>query len=188
MKRERSKRVVSIGEKLDADTERLARLITEACHTSEPSKEAKAYVDDDLASNPDEWRRHGDLTREALDLALKDFYLGYYSKAAVIMGAERLKQELGIDDAPASIRILIEHAVLCHARLGMVEHLYSRNASARMDVIEHWERRLTLVQKRFTRAMTTLARTRALLARAETAQAEAERAQARAGLRVLKQA
>lgn len=46
------------------------------------------------------------------------------------------------------------------------------------------ESRVTLVQRRYTRAVTTLARTRALLARAETAQAHAMRA----GMKLLKQA
>jgi hypothetical protein len=182
------KKVVSIEDKAQANKMRMGELIAEACMKSEPSKAAREYVDADLASAPDEWRRHGDLTREAVDLALKDFYLGYYTKASVICGAEQLKQELGFDDAPASIRILIEHAVLCHVRLGMIEHLYSRMDSQRIDVIEHWERRLTLTQKRFTKAVTTLAQVRALLTRAETAQAEAERAKARGGARLLKQA
>lgn len=183
-----AKKVVSIEERGKAETLRLAELIAEACAKSNPSPECRAYVDDDLASSPDEWRRHGDLAREAMETALEDGFLGYYTKAAVIIGAEQLKQELGFDEAPASIRILIDHAVLCHVRLAIVEALYSRSATGRMDVIEHWERRLTLAQLRFTRAVTSLARVRALLARAETAQADAERAKARAGVKLVKQA
>jgi hypothetical protein len=180
------KKVISIEERGKAETLKLAELIAEACAKSDPSPECRAFVDGDLASTPDEWRRHGDLAREAMETALKDGFLGYYTKASVIIGAEQLKQELGFDDAPASIRILISHAVLCHVRLAIVEWFYSRSSGARMDVIEHWERRLTLAQRRFTRAVTTLARTRALLARAETAQAQAECATGRAGLRLAK--
>jgi len=178
------KKVESIKDRREAELEHAVQMITEACSKSNPSKECRAYVDADLASSPDEWRRHGDLTREAMEKALEDGFLGYYTKASVIIGAEELKQELGIDDAPASIRILIDHAVLCHVRLAIVEALYSRNAVGRMDVIEHWERRLTLAQMRFTRAVTSLARVRALLAKAETAQAVADRAK----VRTLKQA
>jgi hypothetical protein len=170
------KKVISIEERGKAETLKLAELIAEGCAKSNPSPECRAFVDADLASTRDEWRRHGDLAREAMEQALEDGFLGYYTKASVIIGAEQLKQELGIDDASASIRILIEHAVLCHVRLAIVEALYSRSANARMDVIEHWERRLTLAQRRFTRAVTTLARTRALLTRVEVAQAHATRA------------
>ncbi|HZH91586.1 MAG TPA: hypothetical protein VEX70_13330 [Pyrinomonadaceae bacterium] len=184
----RNKKVTSIKDKASEDDLKLARLIAEGCAKSEPSPECRAYVDGDLTNHPDKWREYGELAREAMDLALKDFWLGYYTKASVIIGAEKLKQELGIDEAPTSIRILIEHAVLCHVRLGMVEHLYSRMDSKRMDVVEHWERRLTLAQRRFTRAVTTLARTRALLARAEVAQAHAERATGRAGMQLVESA
>lgn len=182
------KKVESIKERREAELEHAAQMIAEACVKSNPSPECRKYVDDDLASSPDEWRRHGDLTREAMEKALEDGFLGYYTKASVIIGAEQLKQELGFDDAPASIRILIDHAVLCHVRLAIVEAFYSRSAVGRMDVIEHWEKRLTLAQLRFTRAVTSLARVRALLARAETAQADAERAKAHAGMKFVKQA
>jgi len=188
MKRKPTDNVVSIEERGQEETLQLAKLIAEACARSNPSPECRAFVDGDLASAPDEWRKHGDLAREAMETALEDGFLGYYTKASVIVGAEQLKGELGFDDAPASIRILIDHAVLCHVRLAIVEALYSRSATGRMDVIEHWERRLTLAQMRFTRAVTSLARVRALLARAETAQADAERAKARAGMKLVKQA
>lgn len=182
------KRVVSIEDRNEAAQEQAAKLIAEAFAKSNPSQECRDYVDADLASTPDEWRRFGDLEREAMDEALKEGFFGYYTKASVIIGAEQLKQELGFVDATASIRILISHAVLCHVRLAIVEWFYSRSSGSRMDVIEHWERRLTLAQRRFTRAVTTLARTRALLARAETAQAQAERATGRAGMRLVKEA
>ena len=83
--------------------------------------------------------------------------------------------------------MLIDHAVLCHVRLGMMEHLYSRNTLGRMDVAEHYERRLTLAQHRFTRAVTALARVRGLLARADAAREAARKASLRGSLSVLKQ-
>lgn len=56
-----------------------------------------------------------------------------------------------------------------------------------MDVAEHYEKRLTLAQRRFMRAVETLARVRALLARAEQAKAAASRARTAGSLAVLKQ-
>jgi hypothetical protein len=179
--------VVSIAGKREQETMAKARLHAEAAFKDEPSAEAKAYVDGLLAANPEEWREHGELMREAFDKAFKGFWLGYVTKASVRHGAELLKQELGYGEAPAAERVLIDHAVLCHVRLGMVEHLYSRNTSNRMDVAEHWERRLTMAQRRFTRAVMTLARVRALLARAEQAREQARKASMGRSLAVLKQ-
>ncbi len=176
--------VVDIKDRRQQETEAKAKLFAEACARDEPSAEARAYVDDMLASDAEGWREHGDLTRAAFDLAFKNFWLGYYTKASVRQAAELLKRELGFEEASPAERVLIDHAVLCHVRLGMVEHLYSRNTSNRMDIAEHWERRLTMAQRRFTRAVTTLARVRALLARAEVAREQARRA---AGPRLIKQ-
>lgn len=178
MPKQQTNKVVSIEAKRHEELEECARLLAEACAKSDPSAEARAYVDADLDADPEAWRRHGDLAREAMDLAFRDFWLGYYTKESVRRGAELLKEELGHADAPASERILIEHAVLCHVRLGMVEHLYSRQTSGSYSIAqgEHWERRLTLAQRRFTRAVTTLERVRVLVARAEAARAQAGRA------------
>lgn len=187
MRGKRTEKVVDIGEKKHDEMMRSARLWAEAAFKDEPSPEAKAHVDADLSADTEAWRRHGDLTREAMEQGFKKFWLGYVTKASVMRGAELLKQELGFEDASPVERLLIEHSVLCHVRLGMVEHLYSRNTLGRMDIAEHWERRLTLAQKRFTRAVTALARVRGLLARAEAAREAASRARSGRTLGILKQ-
>lgn len=183
----RKPEVVSLENARRAGREREAELLCEALAKDEPSAEARAYVDARLVADPEEWRVSGDLMKEAFDAAFKGFWLGYVTKASVRHGAELLKQELGYGEAPAAERVLIDHAVLCHVRLGMVEHLYSRNTLNRMDIAEHWERRLTMAQRRFTRAVTTLARVRALLARAEQAREQARKASMGRSLAVLKQ-
>lgn len=186
MKR-RPGKVVDLKADRESTLMHMAKLHAEACAKSEPSAEARAYVDSMLDRSPDEWRRHGELMREAMERGFKDFWLGYVTKAAVMRGAELLKAELGFEDASPAERVLIEHAVLCHVRLGMTEHLYSRNSFGRMDVAEHWERRLTLAQRRFTRAVTALARVRGLLARADAARESARKARLGSSLSVLKQ-
>jgi hypothetical protein len=182
-------KVVSLAGREQENKEREARLYCEAMAKDDPSPEARAYFDTQLDEGPEEWRRHGDLAADALDLALKGFWLGYATKAAVKRGAETLRRELGHEDASPAERVLIEHAVLCHVRLGMAEHLYSRATSGNSNVntVEHYERRLTLAQKRFTRAVTTLARVRGLLARAEAAREAASKARSGRALAVLKQ-
>jgi hypothetical protein len=185
----KAKKVVSLADREKEKWEREAALICETMAKDDPSPEARAYYDAQLDADPEEWRRHGDLAAEAMDLAFKKFWLGYVTKESVRRGAELLKQELGHAEASPAERVLIEHAVLCHVRLGMVEHLYSRNTSGSYSVslAEHYEKRLTLAQKRFTRAVVTLARVRGLLARAEAARDAAARARSARGLAVLKQ-
>jgi hypothetical protein len=185
MRQKQAEKVIQIGAKRKEEVEHSARMFAEAMFKDEPSAEAKAHVDAELDADPDAWRKHGDLARDAMELGFKKFWLGYVTKAGVLRGAEMLKQDFGFNEASPVERLLIEHTVLCHVRLGMVEHQYSRNTTGRMDIAEHWERRLTLAQKRFTRAVTALARVRGLLARAEAAR----EARARSGraLGILKQ-
>ncbi|MDQ3804332.1 MAG: hypothetical protein M3416_10930 [Acidobacteriota bacterium] len=145
--------------------ERDARLLCEAMAKDFPSAEARAYVDAKLAAEADWWRRDGDQTEDAFRLAFGGGYPnGYLRKASVKHGAELLKQDLGYAEASAAERVLIEHAVLCHVRLGMVERLYSERTSGsyRIDFAEHYERRLTEAQKRFNRACEALAKVRKL--------------------------
>jgi hypothetical protein len=182
----RAEKVVSIKDKKQEAVLRNAELMAEASAKGNPSAEAQAWVDEKFETDPS-WREFGDLTAEAMNMALDKFWLGYLTKKGVTVAAEALKAELGHAEASPVERMMIEHAVMCHVRLGMMEHLYTRHASGRMDVIEHWEKRLTLAQRRYTRAVTTLARVRGLLARAEAAKESASRARLGKSLAVLKQ-
>ena len=185
----RAKKVVSLAEREKEKTLRQAAAFAAGMVREDPTPEVRAAVDAEFDADPEMRRRFGDLHGDALDLAFKDFYLGYVTKEAVRRGAEELRRELGFEEATPAERVMIEHAVLCHVRLGMVEHLYSRNTSGSYNIkqAEHFEKRLTLAQKRFTRAVTTLANVRALLARAEAASQAAAKARGTHALAVLKQ-
>jgi hypothetical protein len=163
--------------------------MAEVLMKDDPSAEAKAWADAKFDTDL-RWREYGELHAEAMGLALKGFWLGYATKEGVRRSAKAMKISLGFETASPVERVLIEHAVLCYVRLGMVEHLYSRgtNGSYDMRQCEHYERRLTLAQKRFTRAMTTLERVRVLLARAESARDAAERAKAGRSLALARKA
>lgn len=181
MPRKQVEKVTSIGDAKAATRERELDFTAEVLAKDDPSPEARAYCDERMKTDPG-WQKFGDLTAEALEMGLRKFWLGYATKRGVIVAAEDLKAELGHAEASPVERMMIEHAVMCHARLGMMEHLYSRNTSeGRMDVIQHWEKRLTLSQRRFTRAVTTLARVRALLARAQSAQNAANKSRGGGG-------
>lgn len=187
MAREKGKKVVSLAAREEAKQLQEATLYAEAMCRDNPSKDAQAYYDQMLDRGPDEWRRHGELSRVALEEGLKGLWLGYATKASVMRGAELLKQELGYEEASPAERVLIEHAAVCHVRLGMVELKFSNYKEGRLDIIEFYERRLTLTQKRFTRAMTALARVRGLLARADAAREAVRKASVGRSLAVLKQ-
>lgn len=135
-------KVISMAAREKENQQREAELYCGAV-AKDPTPESRAYFDSQLDADPEEWRRFGDLADMALDLALKDFWLGYATKASVKRGAEMLRRELGHEEASPAERVLIEHAVLCHVRLGMVEHLYSRatSGSSNVNTVEHYERR-----------------------------------------------
>jgi hypothetical protein len=162
--------ILSLEKKKDeqeAERTKLAELYAEAMCKDNPSTETREWFLSMLGSNPEEWRKWGSLMTDAIDKALERFWLGYVTKESVKHGAELLKVELGYDEASPIERLLIEQTVLCHVRLGMVEHVYSRhfNGTTRLDVLAHWEMRLTLCQKRYMKAITTLQKVRVMLAR-----------------------
>jgi hypothetical protein len=161
--------VVALKTKGDGEAERLklAEMYAEAMCKDDPSSEVREWFQQQLGSDPQEWRKWGDLMADALDKGLEKFWLGYATKESVKHGAELLKEELGYVDASPIEKLLIEQAVLCHARLGMVEHLYSRQLQGSYSLVvgAHWEMRLTLCQRRYMKAITTLQKVRVMLAR-----------------------
>jgi hypothetical protein len=73
-----------------------------------------------------------------------------------------LKKDLGSDGAPMLEQLLIQHAVLCWLRLTLAELAYSNvvKGSITLTLGLYMEKRLSMAQKRFTRACETLTRVR----------------------------
>jgi hypothetical protein len=187
MQQKQAERSSSLINQTQAEKEEYANLFAAAAASATPAPEVQAFFNARLDAYPEVTREYGDLMAQAFRLAFEGFWLGYITKETVRREAERIRQELGHATASPVERLLIDHAVMCHVRLGMVEHIYSRllrNSYSVRDG-EHMERRLTLAQKRFDRAVTTLCRTRALLARADLARTLADRAQGHNGLRAV---
>jgi hypothetical protein len=69
-----------------------------------------------------------------------------------------LRQRLGFDDVPEMEKLLIAHVALCWLRLGLLEISYTRvmSKSTSLALNMYWEKRLTLAQRRYTRACETL--------------------------------
>lgn len=164
-------KVESIEERRQADMIREAELIAEACAKHNPSEAAKAYVRSDFDAHPERERRSADLTAEAMALSVKEVSLGFYTREAVERRAARAKEALGYETASVAEKMLIDHVVACDIRLSVaaMAHSHATAGRYRIDVADHFERRLSMTQRRFERAMIALAKTRALLARAESA-------------------
>ena len=73
-----------------------------------------------------------------------------------------LKKDLGSDGAPMLEQLLIQHAALCWLRLTLAELNYSgvMKGSITLTLGAYTEKRLTMAQRRFTRACETLTRVR----------------------------
>lgn len=82
-----------------------------------------------------------------------------------------LRDELGHKEASSIEQLLISHAVLCWLQLNFLELQYTEVIAGQVEGMtiaraSFWDKRLTLAQKRFTRATDALTRTRAMLAAA----------------------
>ena len=75
-----------------------------------------------------------------------------------------MKKDLGNEGAPMLEQLLIQHAALCWLRLTLVELSYtsSMKGSITLTLGLYMEKRLTMAQRRFTRACETLTRVRRL--------------------------
>lgn len=122
------------------------------------------------------WRRVPGPGRAAIDYLLQQRMAGAAMSEAWRERAAHLQNELGYASASPAEQMLIAHAVLCWLQLGFINLKYSHvlNEGVTLAQGRLWDRRVSLAQRRFTRALTELERLRALSAAARYAQARAE--------------
>lgn len=85
---------------------------------------------------------------------------------AIEKNVKVLMEEMGYFTASAIERLIIENIVITWLRLQWVEYQlvgFMGQGEVRMSVVEYWEKRLSISQRRFLRACETLARVRRLL-------------------------
>lgn len=116
---------------------------------------------------PQLWRATGDLARLARNDLIERIPAPFSVKEAIGRKAREIRDELGWAQASQTERLLIEQIVLCWLRMQVQEFAHTATL---MDVdgvslgkAEHQERRLSMVQARYLRAVETLARVRRLL-------------------------
>lgn len=73
-----------------------------------------------------------------------------------------MRADLGYADSSALERLLIQQVTLCWLNLNLTEHRHTNvmKQSITLGVGLYWEKRLTMAQRRFTRACESLARVR----------------------------
>jgi hypothetical protein len=145
----------------EADVEALRALLLE-------HKELKLW---DRMAGPDD---------AALNYLLQQNIAGGAFAETWRFNAMEMTKELGVDSAPPVEKLLIRHMVLCWLQMNFIALKYAAvlgHEGVTITQAAFWDRRVTLAQKRFTRATEALARTRAMLAAARYATARADAAE-----------
>lgn len=131
------------------------------------------------------WRSVPGPGQAPIDYLLQQRMAGAAMSEAWRERVEEMKRDLGYEGATGAEHLLIYHAALCWLQLAFIELQYAyllhegtSPAQGRM-----WDRRVSMAQRRFTRALTELARLRALTAAARYATARADVAEAEAAVR-----
>ena len=125
------------------------------------------------------WQRVASPGQAAIDYLLQMRIAGAGLSEAWRLQIDDMRKDFGFKEAPRVEKFLIQHIILCWLQLNLVELSYShmlRDGST-LPRGAFWERRVTMAQRRFTRACESLERLRALTAAARYARARAEAAE-----------
>jgi len=117
-----------------------------------------------LHSHPGLWRVYGDLAALAARTLIQRLEARPHLAESLTCGWRAVKDDLGYSVAPPLERLLIEQVVLCSLHMYLVAGEYGLvvDTSIPQSSIDHWERRLSAVQRRYLRACESLARIRKL--------------------------
>ena len=131
---------------------------------SKPKREDMQALNRFFDENPEFWRTvmgFAEATLMYLIQSIGSFAEGFCE--ARMRECAAMAEDLGYGDAPAIEQLLIKQVVICWLRLQYVEHFSTTStivSSCTFKEAEHWDRRLTSAQKRYTRAIESLARVR----------------------------
>ena len=129
--------------------EKLVKLVRQV-NTEHPPKREVALLDQQR-QNPEVWRAVSDLRELAHTAILKPFAPA--ARTAIRQRLEALQETLGYAESPAIERLLIEQISTSWLHLQLVQVVYA-NGDAR------WEKRLTVAQGRYLKAIEKLAQVR----------------------------
>jgi len=138
--------------------------IFDAVNVKQPTQAALTTYRAWLATKPERWKLTGDMVAHAEGKMLATIGGTPLIVEGVKAGLAAQRGELGYATASPLERLLIDQIVVCwlqwyQAQLGYTDAMAEGSTLARGA---YWERRLTIVQGRYLRAIDTLARVRRL--------------------------
>lgn len=140
--------------------------LVQSCEKEKPAKADLAKLRGALAKHPDLAGHVGDLAYQAKMQILTNAMPKQRGSTVCIEECyDQMRDELGYKNASAIERSLIEHICLCWLRLHVCELLYESNTKAGLSIAQglYWEKKLSMHQRRYLRAVETLAKVRRLM-------------------------
>jgi hypothetical protein len=150
--------------KLQTDDKETFTLL-KSVNTDKPTPEALKEFRALMAKKPKEWGEFGDVMRTSCEMLIKAHKAPAVVDEPIRFRCEQLRADLSKEGDGPLERLQIEHVVLCWLRLGLLEQAYgaAMNREMSLPCALYWEKRMTMVQKRYLRACESLARTRKLM-------------------------
>jgi len=125
--------------------------------------ELKAF----LANHPEVWSYVGDISVQARALMIKHLDATPAFSELLSVGLRDLETQLGAAAASPLERLLIDQVVVCWLHFWTIQYRYSNvmHEEHSFQCGTHWEKRLSMAQSRFLKAIQTLARVRKIAGR-----------------------
>lgn len=133
------------------------------------TEQQRSEVQQALNQYPELASQMADVSRLVRLRILKRLHNGESGRLAADHLAKQIATNLGYEGASQIERLLIDNVVLQWTRWQAIEWRYQVSIyeeSVTLSLAEHWERRLSLTQARYLKALESLARVRWLLSRA----------------------
>ena len=128
------------------------------------SRTDEAYIELALRDNPDLWRVVGDMALQSQSRLIEAMTSQPTAQVAIRHGIAKMRASLGEEDAPLIERLLIDQVILCWLNLNWVQrsHAGIMANSVTLTAGAYWEKRLSMAQARYLKAIETLAKVRRL--------------------------
>lgn len=145
--------------------------IVKATHKEKPKQEDIVKLKQFLVEHPDYCSRFGNLAVQVeMHICENAFRHSQVSVISLDKYCQKMRTDLGFNEASALEKSLIEHVVLCWLRLYTAELRYEMNMQTSLSLAqgEYWEKKLGYNQKRYLRSVETLTKVRRLMQKAPT--------------------
>jgi aminopeptidase N len=142
-----------------------ADLINAKINTQKPSAKDTEQLRAAIKLLPDIANQIGDVALQAREQMIKQVSANAIVHEAIRQRVENLQAELGYDESPAIEKLLIEQVGLCWLHMYGTQQQYTNaraTASMSIDQAAWLEKRLTITQNRYLKAIETLAKVRKL--------------------------